>query len=370
MNDTKRRKLHMTSAGFLGAAAGFVLLLFALSAGIVFLFDPFFVYHAPYFGLAAVQTDKEYQCVGALRNLPYDSIIVGSSVTENNNNAWFDTRFHCRTMKAVRSYGATADLCYLIDVASETHELRNIFYNIDPASLAAEPVMTFEQVGCPTYLYDKNPLNDYPYLFGKDILFEKIPYMVAKTMLGYDEGTSYNWYEGKEFSERAVLAHYARRRDTVPPMEEDIYRTQLEGNLRLLTAEIESHPETQFYFFFPPYSMLWWDGILRAGELDAYLYNEQICMETLLTYDNVRLYSFQTMDGVVTDLSLYMDTLHFAPSVNEALADAMAKDLCRIASPAAAADSIRELRTLIETSQTTLIARLEADDAFSYDGVF
>ena len=84
-----------------------------LIAAVVFALDPFYHYHKPWFGLKAVLHDKEYQCVGTLRNFDYDTLLVGSSVMENNNNAWYDEAFGGTSIKAIRSYGATADLCYL-----------------------------------------------------------------------------------------------------------------------------------------------------------------------------------------------------------------------------------------------------------------
>lgn len=90
-------------------SSGILLLLCVLA---VVIFDPFFQYHKPLFGLKAVLTDKEYQCTGSLKTFDYDSVIAGSSVAENYNNGWFDQGFGCRSIKAIRSYGATADLCY------------------------------------------------------------------------------------------------------------------------------------------------------------------------------------------------------------------------------------------------------------------
>ena len=66
---------------FIGSA-----LLLLLCMATVVLFDPFFQYHKPLPGLKAVLTDKEYQCVGSLKNFDYDSVIAGSSVSENYNN--------------------------------------------------------------------------------------------------------------------------------------------------------------------------------------------------------------------------------------------------------------------------------------------
>ena len=58
-------------------------ILLTLCILLVVAFDPFFQYHKPLPGLKAVLTDKEYQCVGSLKNFDYDSVIAGSSVSEN-----------------------------------------------------------------------------------------------------------------------------------------------------------------------------------------------------------------------------------------------------------------------------------------------
>ncbi len=148
-----------------------VLLLLVIAVDVVF--DPFYQYHKPLPGLKSVLTDKEYQCIGTLRNFDYDSLIVGSSVCENYNNHWFDDGFDCTAIKAIRSYGATADLCYLLDIAFQSHDIKYIFYNIDPTSLFASTEPTYVLTGCTLYLYDTNYLNDIPYLLNKDVLMEK-----------------------------------------------------------------------------------------------------------------------------------------------------------------------------------------------------
>ena len=306
---------------FIGSA---LLLLLCMAA--VILFDPFFQYHKPLPGLKAVLTDKEYQCVGSLKNFDYDSVIAGSSVSENYNNRWFDELFGCTSIKAIRSYGATADLCYLLDVAFREHELKYVFYNLDPSALSAEPVTTFESTGCPMYLYDDNYLNDVEYLLNKDVLFKKIPYLIAQSLTGdYDEGNSYNWAQWKSFNSDMILGLYIRKKTVNEMKSADFYSVQLEGNLALLEKEITSHPETIFKISIPPYSMLWWDNIYRYGDTQSYLYNLESAMERLLVHDNVELYFFLNDRKVVTNLENYMDLLHFSPEINEYICNAMAQ---------------------------------------------
>lgn len=310
MNEAVKEKKFIKN--FILAAAAILLLLLCS----VLIFDPFYVYHKPLPGLKAVLNDKEYQCVGTLRHFDYDSLIVGSSVCENYNNHWFDQGFDAKTIKAIRSYGATADLCYLLDIAYENHAIKNIFYNIDPSSLSADTEPTYESTGCPTYLYDKSIWNDIPYLFNKDVITEKIPFMLASSLSGYDEGNSYNWAQWKVFSEEAARSMYNRPEKIEDMKAEDFYQEELNGNLAILTDMVQNHPETNFYFFFPPYSSLWWDNCYRIGDLDAVIYNETACIETLLSFENVKVFYYQGEEEIITNLDNYMDQIHFSKDIN------------------------------------------------------
>lgn len=289
---------------------------------IVVLFDPFYNYHKPLPGLKAVLNDKEYQCIGTLRHFDYDSLIVGSSVCENYDNRWFDEGFDCKSIKAIRSYGATADLCYLLDIAYENHDLKYVFYNIDPSSLSANVTPTYVSTGCPVYLYDKNYLNDFKYLLNKDVLFEKIPHMLANSFIGdYEEGNSYNWAQWKFFNSIICRDLYDRPNEIVPMNDIHTYNEELNGNIQLLTNMVSSHPDTTFKFFFSPYSMLWWDNSYRTGDRDAVLYNETECIKALLAYKNVEIYFYQDDKEIVTNLENYMDTIHFSKEVNQIISD-------------------------------------------------
>lgn len=231
-------------------SSGILLLLCVLA---VVIFDPFFQYHKPLFGLKAVLTDKEYQCTGSLKTFDYDSVIAGSSVAENYNNGWFDQGFGCRSIKAIRSYGATADLCYLLDISFAHQNIKNVFYNLDPSALVADPETTYKMTGCPMYLYDDNYVNDIEYWLNKGVLMEKIPYLVANSLIGgYDENESYNWAQWKEFNSDMALGLYIRKPSVSEMKPENYYDDVLRQNLALLTERIEENPDTCFYVFIPP----------------------------------------------------------------------------------------------------------------------
>ena len=337
--------------------ASVILLLACVLAVVVF--DPFFQYHKPLKGLKAVLTDKEYQCVGYLKTFDYDSVIAGSSVSENYNNGWFDQGFGCKSIKAIRSYGATADLCYLLDIAFEHQDLKYVFYNLDPSALEADPETTYELTGCPMYLYDDNYVNDVRYWLNKGVLMEKIPYLIANSLMGdYDENNSYNWAQWKEFNSDMILGLYIRKPSVSEMKPRDYYEDLLRKNLDLLTDRITAHPETEFYIFVPPYSMLWWDNIYREGDTEAYLYNMEQAMKTLLAYENVKMFYFQNDREIITDLENYMDILHFSPEINHYICDSLIAGKRQVNSENYA-EEIRSMRDLAYETVEKLVLPYE-----------
>lgn len=324
-----------------------ILCLLLVVALAVMAIDPFYHYHKPWFGLKAVLNEKEYQCIGSIKNFDYDALIVGSSVSENFNNTWFDNKFGCKSIKAIRSYGATADLCYFVDEAFENHELKYVFYNLDPASLKSGQELTFEETGCPMYLYDDNPFNDVQYLFNKDVLFERIPYMLAHSLSGdYDEGTSYNWGQWKEFNLDMCTGLYLRHANITAMNDIHKYDSELNGNIERIGNMVSAHPDTTFYIYMPPYSMLWWDNTYREGDTEFYLYAMEKTINELSSYENVEFYYFMNDREIITNLdSNYMDTLHFSPAINSYICESLSEDAYRV-DAGNSAEVIADMRAL------------------------
>jgi len=341
----------MSSKIFIKRFILITVLLLVFFGGIVVLFDPFFHYHKPLSFLKAVLWEKEYQVPGTLDHFDYDAVIAGSSVAENNNNIWFDDNFDCTSIKAIRSYGATADLCYFINRAFEHQDLKYVFLNLDPSSLTTGTETTFEETGSPMYLYDKNPLTDVKYLFNKDVIFERIPYMIATSLMkNYDEGTSYNWAQWKSFDEDTVLYHYIQEPDIKDMLPEETYETTVNTNVDNIISIAKAHPETEFYIFVPPYSILWWDMCYRSGETDIYLYSEASALKQLMRVDNIRVFNFQNAEDIIYNLDNYTDSLHFSPAINKYICDCLLDGTYEIKDDSELESSLNSVRSYAYTA--------------------
>lgn len=315
--------INTNKKNFLKKLIIFIFVIASFVAGIVYIFDPFFHYHKPIKLLKAVLTQAEYQVIGTLRTFDYDSLIAGSSMAENYNNKWFDETFGCTTIKAVKPGANTSDLVYLLEAAYEEKEIKNIFYTLDIAALTTTVQEHYVNEGMPLYLYNKNPLDDVKYLFNKHVLFEDIPYMIANSFIGdYDEGDSFNWAKYKDFK----TLHYTPTEEKQADKTLDEYGKYVDFNINKLENLVKSHPETKYIFIIPPYSCLWWYEAYMMGDIDLNFYALEQAFEKLIPLENVEIYYFQNMEEIVSDLSLYMDTIHYNTDVNRKLVELLSVD--------------------------------------------
>lgn len=304
-----------------------ILITLLLPVIIVIIFDPFYHYHKPIKPLKEILTQAEYQVIGTLKNFDYDSVIAGSSMAQNYNNKWFDEKFNVKTVKAVKPGANTSDLVYLLNRTFEYKEIKNIFYTLDISAITTTVQDHYVNEGMPLYLYNENILDDIKYLLNKHVIFEDIPYMLANSFIGnYEEGNSYNWAKDKKFGD--IRYELTKEKQENKNLEE--YKEYVNYNLNLLEELIKNYKETNFIFMVPPYSSLWWYEAYMCGDLEYNFYTLKETFDRLIKYDNVEIYYFQDLEEIVSNLSYYMDLIHYHPDINKELVEKIGNQEYRI----------------------------------------
>lgn len=316
----------------IGAMIAAELLLAVLA---VWLFDPFYQYHEPFFGLEAVLNDRDNQMPGTIRNFSYDSVLAGSSVAENFDGSFLEEAYGCQILKIIRASGSMADLLYYLEMAQEEHELKNVFWCLDLFAMDADTEVSLYGDEIPRYLHTRTRLDDIPYLCNKEILFRTIPSMLAYGMEGRNTGgNAYNWSRGKEFGPARAMQAYDRGGITPEMVKEPRDYTDriplIRENIAMLEEQIQAHPQIRYRFLFPPYSLLWWDCAYVNGELEErfFILNETVAM--LLNHENAEIYFFQDEESIVCDLNYYMDMIHYGPEINQYMLEQMRKGENRV----------------------------------------
>jgi len=312
------------AAALLGTAA----LLLILCAGTVWTVDPFFHYHDPD-PEGEVWFDQRAQGAGLLRTQEYETVLMGSSLAANYRSFWFDVFYETSTVKVTFPNGGFEEFSQALDYAYTQQDVKRVIFGLDPNLLARDPAEAPNQL--PEYLYDENPLNDGRYLLNKDVLMRS-GYTLLKKAAGETQPLqdAFVWDGNVFFSKTLALAGYERPEAVKEAVPEDVFLENARANLAIVIGWMEQHPDTEFIFYFSPYSILFWDKMDRQGETEAMLKLLEETTETLLQYNNAQLQFFMADEAIITDLDNYADHIHVAGKVTYRMAEAMPAESYRM----------------------------------------
>ena len=312
------------AAALLVAAA----VLLTLCAGTVRLVDPFFHYHDPD-PEGEVWFDQRAQGAGLLRSQEYETLLMGSSLAANYRPFWFDVFYDTSTVKVTFPNGGFGEFTRALDYACTQQDVNRVIFGLDPNLLARNPAEAPEEL--PDYLYDDDPWNDGQYLLNKDVLLRS-GYTLLKKAAGETQTIqdAFVWDGNVFFSKKLALAGYERPEKTDISLPADAFLENCRENLAAVTDWLEKYPDTEFIFFFSPYSILFWDKMDRLGQTEAMLALLEETTETLLRYDNAELQFFMADTDVITNLDNYADHIHVAGRVTYRMAQAMPTDQYRL----------------------------------------
>ena len=308
-----------------------VVLCFFLIGSVTVIIDPFFHYHPPLKELVYPIYNQRYQNNGILKHFEYDAIITGTSMTENFKTSEFDKLFDVNSVKVPFSGAFFRETSERLNSAFQSdNHIKYVVQSLDYADLVADKnqLSTYTY---PDYLYNHNPLDDVQYILNKTVLFEYSLYVLEFTqnntsMTSFDEYS--NWNDKASFGKEAILKLYDRpQREYVNKtlLEEEKLKIQenLEENI---IAHIRNNPLTEFYLFFPPYSIVHWDRINQKGEISKAIEIYEYAAELLMVQPNVHLYTFSDNFELVCDLNNYKDTNHYGEWINSEILKWMRND--------------------------------------------
>ena len=324
----------------------------ALIVGTVALVDPFEVYHqATAFIPPITNGTQSYSNAGIAKSYAYDSVVIGSSMTENFCPSQLDALLGGRFVKLSINGGSPFNHKQMMDMAFSTHDVQRVLYGLDIEAFTY--FYTTPKTEMPDYLYDDDLFNDVRYWFNKSVLTRYIP--ACLSTLGQTDpdqrDTMYMWGDLYTYGAQAALAGVdfscgAVRQE--PPSDAPAFSQQTLLNVEHnILPYLQEHPDTEFVFFFPPYSLARWFEFYASGDLGYHLTQKEALIEALLPYENVRIYDFQAELSWITNLDNYIDAGHYGPWINDAMAEAISEDRFRVRSlaDAQANDDVLRSRT-------------------------
>ncbi len=319
----------------------FVLVVGCLSivGGLTYKVDPFIHFHKPdtsrYFYKLENQRSLNY---GIIKQFEYSGLITGTSMAENFKTSEADVIYDRRFIK-VCSSGATFKESngYIESALACNDELDTIIRGLDMGMFFDDKERMREDLGdYPVYLYDDNAFNDIKYVNSGDVFFSHVYPMIRDSKSGavspgitsFDEYS--NWTGTWEFGKNVIYPNGITVSDAPGDAEitEDEKNTIIENIRQNVTGTAERYPGVTFYYFFTPYSIQWWQSQRDYGSLNKQIEAEKIIIEEILKYDNIKLFSFNCLSDITTDLNNYKDSIHYGEWINSLMLKYMSEDKC------------------------------------------
>lgn len=310
-----------------------------LSISLVIIIDPFFHFHKPlrsiYYSLEGGY--ERYQNDGIIRHFNYDAVITGTSMTENFKTSEAEKVFGDKVIKVPFSGGTFKEINDNLSRAFKYNEnIKYIIRSLDYTHIIEEDSSMRNDLGrFPYYLYNNEYSDDIFYILNKDAV--KFSILCIKNTIKKGSGiTSFdeyaNWNDDYIFGANSVLGIkdkyvFSNKKESLDVKDIDNLHRNVYQNVVKLAEE---HPDTIFYYFFPPYSMAYYGHLIEEGKLESALEAEEMTIELILQQPNIRLFSFNLNRDLVTDLNNYKDTTHYGEWVNSQILEWMKNDVGRI----------------------------------------
>ncbi|THF79066.1 copper amine oxidase N-terminal domain-containing protein [Cohnella fermenti] len=301
-------------------------------------------------------TEERYQNPGLAKNFDYDTIIVGTSMTENFLPSVVGEALHGKVMKLAMR-GSMADEQYKIaKLALDTGKVKQVLWGLDYFALKAQdPELAAD---FPDYLYDSDWKNDYKYWFNLSVYSMLFKSVVHSFTNGNNRDLERlgNWNGSGGFSAAKVMHDYrlAQVNEKYFGLNEEPIEYVKDNFAQNILSLVKLHPEAEFIFFYPPYSILRHEVWRQTNETR---YRNQLEMSEWMygqlgALPNTKVYDFQTEADVTFDLDRYKDLSHYSEDVNTWIAKRIGEDDSRYR---VTADNARTFTDTLENQLASLL---------------
>ncbi len=318
-----------------------------------FIIDPFQQYRLPKIYKTGYLRDEErYLNAGLIRNVKYDTVLIGSSITRNFNENYIKKVMNWDTVKLTMSSGNQEEIKFVLEHIDHS-KIKNIIIGIDLWAFGDVNA----NIDMPDYLYkDKLNLKDnWLYLSNIGVLkqYLKLIYYNLKYYNEIEEifklGYQYK-YSQEEVLKKEVIKSYTLSYDLNLNNYSNEMIKNYNANLKII---LERYKDKQVILFFPPYSIIAYKNMIEDQTIQKYLPFKKFLVEEISKYSNVKIYDFQDIKEITHNLNNYGDKSHYSPEISQKLIDFIKEDKYKITSE----NVIERIKNLEEQLKTDYCKR-------------
>ena len=304
------------------------------SSLLLYIFAIFLAYKVDVFGLHSYQkvyfnngSYERYQNIGIAHYNLQEVIFTGTSLSEN----FKPSLFNAPAIKIPMS-GSSAREQNILVANAITSKTKKIVWDVHYTAYCGASSRMHKTMQFPLYLYDKNKLNDLRFYASFDtfkITLKKL--LFHKRYFTGDFDKLYSWYERdkSKFSKEYVENYLKRYNNVIFDLDYDKkYQFKyLKSNFDVnILPIIKAHPQVEFDFFFPPYTVYYFLGFKQTNILSDIIQFKQYFIQECRKFSNVKVYDFSIDYKTIENLNNYKDTHHFSQKISDKIINDIVSD--------------------------------------------
>jgi hypothetical protein len=275
--------------------------------------------------LFSVSNAREYNSI-LIRNFSFDSMILGTSLSQGFKCSEFDAAFGGESIKLSAAAANFAEMNQFMAFAVKHKKVKRAmidapvhFFPMDQ-SLKEFPEEYYSESNLTARVKKSMSINAFidEFDFFTDRMKGKVKYTNRDDL--------YDWNRRHTCSEKVFAKHVLYRENETYLPDDAAYARALEHAETVALPLFKAYPETEFIVFFPPLSMLFYKDV----DCNKYIALKEKIVDLLLACPNVRLYDFETAFDIMTDYNNFKDYIHYSGKINSRLIAEMAQDNYRL----------------------------------------
>ena len=297
-------------------------------------------------------SNMRVQAAGLINNLDFDSVILGNSYMENTSCKEASEVLGGKFINVSLSGSNLYERAILLDRILSKGNIRTVYLmlsaRLDKTGHGEYAIENWD------YLYDSNRFNDIKYYFNSHDLMCILTFSKSNECVGWnlDLDRPNAWYTSPDHNSRFGgvenwVKYYTN--DQLQPLLTEYIPTAIKNKSKgvdnsispetikqinsavaeTLEKFVKNYPQTVFYCYFNPDSLLSHSVENAFGSFGFYKGFVRETVKVLTPYQNVKIYGFDNLE-FTSDISYYKDLTHYRPEVNSMLLKLIGDDKYRL----------------------------------------
>lgn len=287
---------------------------------IVLYFDPFQQFRITKFHSG----EERIINAGLAKNAKFDTLILGSSTSQNILKKDVDTLFNANSLNLSLSGTTNYEQRKLLELVLKTQNIKSVIYGLDP--FVYNRGFNSSRVPLEKFAYENSLFNYYKYIYNISSFVDIIRGIRNKSNLNWINKNGY-WGDNFIYSKENTLSHDintqwgAQNVTAINIFKEGYSFSLMKQNFDAFFKLIENSPQIKYYIYFPPYAYLWWEYAENCNCSSNILAFKNYVIDKTSTLENVFIFDFQDNKNITENLNNYKDIVHFSPIVSKMIVE-------------------------------------------------